>query len=295
MRRSLGLAATLAFTLALVGRPAGAQPPPPEHPTFGHMLIAGTGLIGTPHAMVPKTSLFATFTAVPFDRVVGNDYTLFSGSAGLTLGRFIEVGATLYHSDAYAAFGKVQLVQQRGIFPSIAGGVLNAGNDGRGRYGIEDDNYDDIDEAISIFGVMSYAVGPGMGRPLSWILFSAGWGTGLFERDNPAFANEGSGGLFGSAAFDFRAGDRAFIRAILEYDGFDVNIAATAYLAGLELTLGILSVDEGEALTPPEIDPADPTRSGRGVFYNQAKGFVSISMDARVLGVLPWIWTTEER
>jgi hypothetical protein len=57
------------------------------------------------------------------------------------------------------------------------------------------------------------------------------------------------------------------------------------------MTLGVLSLDEGDA---PELDYTDPTTTPKGIFYNQAKAYVSMTLDARVLTRLPWIWTSGE-
>jgi hypothetical protein len=72
-------------------------------------------------------------------------------------------------------------------------------------------------------------------------------------------------------------------------------VNAVAWLSGLEFTIGALSLGKGDA--PEELgpgDPFDPTRSWPGHFYNQIKLFVSVTVDFRALGVIPWVWTTEE-
>lgn len=289
MRRSLALATSVAIVLAAAAQTAQAQRIIPEHPPFGHTLFHGSGYINTPFAMVPRTSLFGTFTAVPVDNGT-EEFPLLSVAGGVTILRFIEVGGTLYEPDEVAVHGKVQLIQQRGIFPSIAGGILNATTADRGRFGIEDSFYDGVEDAASIYGVMTYTIGPSNDTPLSWITVSVGWGSGLFSEDNPAIGDEGSGGLFGGVGFDFAIGDRAFLRVMGEYDGFDVNVGALAYLAGLEFNVGVLSADEGDR---PDFVATDPTASGPGMLYNQSKFYASISMDARVIPRLPWIFTGE--
>ncbi len=213
----------------------------------------------------------------------------------MALGDFIEVGGTVINNETYGAFGKIQLVRQRGIFPAIAAGVHNLTNEGVGRFGMEDPFYGDLVDRASVYGVATYVVGPGGRNFASWVILSAGWGSGIFEKDNPAFeGDDGTSGIFGSVAFDFQAGDEAFIRIVTEWDGFDLNIGATAWLAGLELTVGVLSVDEGGAAEAQLAGDSDPTQTRQGVFYNQAKAFASVTIDARVLPRLPWFWTSGE-
>jgi hypothetical protein len=101
--------------------------------------------------------------------------------------------------------------------------------------------------------------------------------------------------VFGAVSFDFQAGENTFLRFAGEWDGFDLNVSAVAWLSGLEFTLGALSLGKGDA--PEELlpgDPFDPTRAWPGHFYNQIKLFVSVTVDFRALGVIPWVWTTEE-
>lgn len=214
------------------------------------------------------------------------------------MGDFIEVGGTLHNRKTFSGFGKIQLIRQRGIFPAIAAGVQNLSNKAIGRFGMEDGFYGDVIDRASVYGVATYVVGPGGRNFASWVVLSAGWGSGIFEKDNPAFeGDEGTSGLFGSVAFDFQAADEAFIRVVTEWDGFDLNLGVVAWLAGLQLTVGVLSADEGDAPVPQlpgDPLPFDPTRTRQGFFYNQAKAFASVTIDARVLTRLPWIWTRGE-
>jgi hypothetical protein len=298
MRRPLGLTAALAFALLLAVQPAWAQQTAdPEHPVFGHSLFGGSGFIATPHAFVPKSTFFATGTAMVADNLSGDTTSDLStearGAAGISLAGWIEVGGAMYATDAFAVFGKAQVVRQSGVFPAFALGVMNGTTANVGRFGVEDLYYDEWWKATSFYGVFTYVVGPGGRNFPSWVVISAGWGSGIFLEDNPQFdGNERSGGVFGAVAFDFRAGDGAYVRVTTEWDGFDLNLAATAWLRGLELTLGVLSLDEGGALEPG--DPLDPTRTPQGIFYNQTKVFVSMTLDFRVFGFLPWIWTGDE-
>lgn len=296
MRRRLGSTAVAAFAVFFALQPAQAQEPPPEHPVFGHTLNYGTGLIVTPHALVPKSSLFGTLSSAVPENLPGDRKTTASGSAGLTFARFIEAGVSIYDIDAFGAFGKIQLIKQRGIFPAMSAGVVNITNEDRGRFGIEDPFYGRIEDRISFYGVFTYVIGPGGRGFPSWVMVSAGWGSGIFLEDNPLFeGNDGTGGVIGSLAFDFQAAEEALIRTTFEWDGFDLHVAATAYLAGLELTLGVLSVDEGDRpeLTDNQI-AQDPVAADLLTFYNQAKPFASIALDVRALGKFPWIWTSDE-
>ena len=298
MRRRIGSLAVAAFALVIAFQPAWAQRPPPDHPVFGHTLMQGSGFIATPHAFVSHGVLFVTGTAIaPEEFAAGFPYTVTRGSVGLGLGNFIEVGGTVHTIDQYSGFGKLQVIRQGGIFPAMAVGVQNLTTFELGRYGIEDPFYADIQDALTIYGVATYVVGPGGRGFPSWVVLSAGWGTGLFSQDNPQIDPDGvrSVGLFAAVAFDFMAGDDAFIRFIWEYDGFDINASAVAYLAGLEFSAGVLSVGKGGALEPEELtDPLDPTQTFAGHFYNQVKPFVQLTVDFRALGALPWIWTSDE-
>ncbi len=301
MRRLLGFTAAAAFTSVLALQPAWAQRPPPEHPVFGHMLYSGTGAIATPNAFASPSTIFATGSAIVADKAPDDPSTDARGAAGVGLAGWIEVGGTVYATDRYAAFGKLQLTHQRGVFPAIGVGVTNLTTANIGRFGVQDDFYNDVWESSSLYAVFTYVAGPGGGRGflgtdfISWVVISGGWGSGIYLEDNPQFSGGGSGGVFGSVAFDFKAGDQAFIRLTTEWDGFDLNLAATAWLSGLELTLGVLSVDEGGALEPLQPgEEFDPTRTPAGIIYNQAKPFVSMTLDFRVLGKLPWIWTKEK-
>ena len=295
MRRTLGLMAAAAFALVFALQPAWAQQPPPEHPVFGHTLYSTTGMLATPHAFASPTTIFGTGTAIVADRAEGDPNTAGRLGAGIGLGGWVEAGGTLFDTDQYGLFAKAQLTHQRGVFPAIAVGVVNGTNANVGRFGISDDFYDEWYKATSFYAVLTYVAGPGGRGFPSWVVISGGWGSGIYLEDNPQFEGGGSGGAFGSVAFDFQAGEEAMVRTTLEWDGFDFNVGATAWLAGLELTVGILSIDEGSApepLLPGE--PFDPTRTEAGVFYNQAKWYASMTLDARVLGKLPWIWQKEE-
>jgi hypothetical protein len=296
MRRRSGLTAAAVLALPLLVQPVWGQRPDPEPPIFGHTLHQGGGYIVVPSANVARSSLFVTGTAISPEGYLGDDYLVTRLAGGITLAKFLEVGGTIGAVKRFSVFGKLQLVRQRGAFPSLAVGVHQLTTANLGRYGIEDEFYDDIFEASSIYGVFTYVVGPGRGDILSWVTISGGWGTGTFFEDNPQIEGENrSSGVFGAVSFDFQASDNAFLRFAGEWDGFDLNVGATAWLSGLEFTLGVLSLGKGDA--PEELqpfEPFDPTRSWPGHFYNQIKLFVSVTVDFRALGVIPWVWTTEE-
>jgi hypothetical protein len=296
MRRPLGWTAVAVLALLLALQPAWAQRPPPQLPVYGHTLMNGSGFIATPHAFVPKNALFFTATAIPPETPDGDSYVATRLSGGLALGGWIEVGGTIGYGDAITLFGKVQLVRQSGVFPAIAFGVKNLTTADIGRYGIEDPFYDDPQDASSLYGVFTYVVGPGRTSFPSFVTISGGWGTGVFMKDNPQI--EGSNrtsGVFSTVSFDFQAAEDAYIRVITEWDGFDLNLGATAWLAGLELTAGILSVGKGEAEPVQQPgEPFDPTRTWTGQFYNQVKPFISLTLDLRALGAIPWVWTKDE-
>jgi hypothetical protein len=266
---------------------------------MGHTLYFGTGFIMTPSPYVPQTSGFVTMTMIVSEDLGNPAFpTAHSRVAGgLTLGQWIEVGAMASSTDDYAAFGKLQVIKQTGIYPAIAVGVMNATTADMGRFGLFDPVYRDVADATTIYGVASYVVGPGGRKFPSWVVLSAGWGSGVFEKSNPAFeGDDRTGGVFGAVAFDFQAADDAFIRVITEWDGFDLNMGIVAWLAGLEFSAGVLSVDEGGAEDPlPPGAPADPTRTPQGLFYNQAKPYFSVTLDFRALERLPWVWKSQEK
>jgi hypothetical protein len=261
-------------------------------------MYSGTGFIHTPDAFVTEGWLWGSFTMIAVDNKglssLPSENSRVSGGIGLA--GWVEVGAMATSREEFAAFGKVQLVKQQGIFPAIAAGVLNVTNSDLGRFGLYDPAYDEFGKRTSVYAVMTYVVGPGGRSFPSWVVLSFGWGSGVFLEDQESFeGDEATGGAFGAVAFDFGAADDAFIRVTTEWDGFDLNVAVSAWLAGLEMAVGVLSVDEGEA--PEPLGPGeayDPTRTRQGIFYNQAKPYVSITLDARVLGRLPWIWTSDE-
>ena len=213
MHRRLGLVAAAALALLFTLQPAHAQLPPPEHPVFGHTLNYGSGIFVTPHAQVPRSSLFGTLSSVVPENSLGSRSTNANGSAGLTLFQFVEAGVSIYDNDSYGGFGKVQLIKQGGIFPAMSAGVVNITNKDIGRFGIEDSFYSDIENRISFYGVFTYVIGPGGRGFPSWVVVSGGWGSGLFLEDNPLFEGGGTGGVIGSVAFDFQAAARPLISA----------------------------------------------------------------------------------
>lgn len=298
MRRATGLTTLAVLALVIVCQPARAQRPAPEHAVFGHTLMQGSGYIVTPHAMVAPSSLFLTGTAIApegFQHTTATpkqSYTVTRLAGGLTLARFLEVGAYFGSKNGPGLFGKLQLVRQAGVFPSLAVGVQNLTTANNGRYGIEDDFYDGIEDAATIYGVFTYVAGPGGKNVPSWVTISAGWGTGLFFEDNPQIDDDArSVGLFGAVSFDFLAGENTFIRVMGEWDGYDVNVGALANLSGMELSVGILSAGKGEPPEPPEpTDPVLATQTFPGSFYNQIKPYISLSIDFRALGAIPWVW-----
>ena len=269
---------------------------PPKHPVFGHTLMSGSGFIMTPHAFVPgQTTIYASGVAIIVDDEEGETMTEARGSVGVGLGRFLEAGVTsLRDLERYAAFGKLQILRQSGIFPAFAVGASSLTTvEGVGRYGFFDPTRTDkLEDVASFYGVFTYIAGPGTTGIPSWVMISGGWGSGLFLRNLPPLDDNGrSGGVFGSFALDFQAAEGAYIRVVVEHDGFDTNIGAVAYLEGLEVMAGVLSADEGGKPTPLAPDePFDATRTGVGFLYNQAKPFVAVTLDARALAHFPWIW-----
>ena len=294
MRRRLGLMAFAALALVLTVQQVSAQAPPARHPVFGHSLYSGTGFIATPDAFVSEGFLWGSFSMIVADDkgvpTIPSENSRFSG--GVALAGWIEVGGMATSTEHYAAFGKLQLVKQRDIFPAIAVGVQNVSNKEMGRFAYFDKAYGKFSDRAAAYAVMTYVVGPGGRSFPSLVVLSFGWGSGTFLTKQDSFeGDEGTGGAFGAVSFDFGAADDAFIRVTTEWDGFDLNLAVSAWLAGLEMSLGVLSLDEGDA---PEPNPADPTAWGPGIFYNQAKAYVSMTLDARVFKRLPWIWKSDE-
>ncbi len=301
MRRALGLTVAAWLALALAVPPARAQREEVEHPIFGHTQLSGTGFIQTPHAMVPPGALYGTFSMVIPQEVEAMDlWSMHNGSVGLTLARVLEVGVSANQIDSYSAFAKLQVLRQTDMYPAVAFGVTNANTTDRGRYTAVDyfyrgdDELDDLSETTSFYGVATYVVGPGRAKSPSWVVFSGGFGIGpIFAEDNPLYEDQGSGGFFGAVALDFQAGRRAFLRFVAEYDGFDGNAAIVAWLDGLEVTLGVVAIDE--------TDPPDPLPPGLDVvtrhnwlFYNQTKLFFTVALEARALAHLPFLWKSGE-
>ena len=167
MRRATGLTAIAVIALVSIAQPAWAQRPPPELPTYGHTLMQGSGYIVTPHGLVSRSSLFITGTVIApegFQPAAGDprdSYTVARAAVGLTLANFLEVGAYGGSKNGPGLFGKIQIIRQTGIWPAIALGVQNLSTANNGRYGIEDDFYNDIQEAATLYGVFTYVAGPG--------------------------------------------------------------------------------------------------------------------------------------
>ena len=298
MRRHGPTLVAASFVLLVAARTANAQEPPPEYRVFGHTLHEGSGFIATPHAFVNEGAFFASGALVSADDFdPGDPETFTRGAVGIALGRVIEVGGTLHGSDTFSGFFKLQLVRQTGPFPAMAFGGQNLTNKKIGRFGFHPDPfYEDFMDRAAFYGVATYLVGPGDTPWPSWILFSGGWGSGIFEKDNPALdSDDRTAGFFGALAFDFQAARNAMLRAVLEWDGYDINIGATAWLGGLELTVGLLSADEGEAERAPLNANFDPERdTPQGFFYNQNKPFVAVTLDLRALAAIPWVWSGGE-
>jgi hypothetical protein len=304
MRRATGLTAIAVLALVILAEPTWAQRPPPELPTYGHTLMQGSGYITTPHGLVSKSSLFITGSIIapegymPAAGDPRDSYSVARISAGLTLAQFLEIGGYFGGVDpgGPGLFGKIQIIRQTGIWPAIALGVQNLTTFDNGRYGIEDRFYNDIQEATTLYGVFTYVVGPGRTSFPSWVTISAGWGTGLFFEDNPQIEEKTrTSGVFGALSLDFQAGEGAYIRVMGEWDGYDLNFGALANLSGLELSMGFLSVGRGDA--PEGQDPTDPFNpelTFAGQYYNQMKPYVSLTVDLRALGAIPWIVTTDE-
>ncbi len=297
MRRRMGFAAC-AVLIALIWTtaPAEAQRPEPEHGVIGHTMMAGTGFIATPYAQV-RPGLFGTAVAIfpsdfqPRSDLAPESYTVLRASVGLGLSDWIEAGVTI-HGTAVGAFGKVQVIRQQGFFPGIAGGVQNLVSDGRGRFGIEDPFYDNLKDAATIYGVATYIIGPGGTKIPSWVILSAGFGTGLFSEDNPAIEEDiDLRGVFAAAAFDFMLEEDVFLRFMFEYDGFDINIGAMGWVKGLEVSAGVLSANRNDPPDPPDpLQVVSPTQSFQGSFYNQLKPYVMIGIDIGSIGGFPWIF-----
>jgi len=299
MRRSLGLAAIAALASFHTTQPAAAQRPELEHPIFGHSQLGGTGFITTPHAMVSPATLYGTFSLVVPREVEGVDvWVQQTGTVGLTLGQFLELGGSMTALDSYSGFAKLQVLRQNGLYPALAFGVMNVNTTERGRYMVNDylyrgDNtFEDLFETASYYGVATFVAGPGGERFPSWVVFSGGFGYGpAFSKDNPLFEDQGSGGAFGALALDFQAAENAFLRFVFEYDGFDSNAAVVAWLDGLEVTAGIVGIDESDPpdpLLPGQYDL--PIEQNGWLFYNQAKLYISITLEGRALAHLPWTW-----
>lgn len=278
-RKPLALALGLGCVVAAAG-PAAAQVTH-ERPFFGRSLLYGSGAIVTPTATVPsaKLSIAGTANAYFVETAGGGTAVNEGGSVTLGLLGVIEGGLSVYSPDDAALYGKLMLVHGTKDYPAVAVGVLNVTDREVGRFGNPDPLYDDIVERWVGYVVGTYRVEPSEDDRPIWLEFSAGWGSGFFVEDNPAYTGDlATSGVFGSLALEFKIGRDHFLRFMVEHDAWNVNAGAMLMIGGAELSAGVLALDGS----------TDPQEAGADV--NQARPYVALTLDLSVLRRWPLIW-----
>lgn len=275
------LALALGILCGAVGAgPAEAQVKQ-ERPSFGRSLLYGTGMIVTPTAAVPPSKLNLSGTASAYFAEQAGGGTTVNEAGAVTIGLFglIEGGISVYSPEDGAAFGKLMIVHGNPDFPALAVGVLNLTNRQVGRFGNRDVLYDEALDRIVGYAVATHTVAPSEDDRPIWLEFTAGWGSGFFTKDNPAFTGElSTSGVFGSVALDFKIGRDHFLRFMLEHDAWNVNVGALLMVGGAELSAGVLALDGA----------TDPAKAGRQ--ENLLRPYVALTLDASVLRRWPLIW-----
>lgn len=223
-----------------------------QRPYFtGYTSLYGSGMIFTNHALIaPGPGDFALVAGAAFPDVGGARAVDEGGSAILSWRGRAEIGLTAYTPSEFGVPVKVLLLPASRPGLSFAVGALDliptADDIGRqGALGLGEVYTSYIDRASP------YLIGSWSRRttasPVGFLL-SVGWGAGMFLEDNPAYSRKGyTSGFFGSAALDAEASPGVVFRLMLEHDGWDTNAAGTLSLYGIEVTLGLLAIDEAGA------------------------------------------------
>lgn len=280
--KPLALALGLGCVVVAAG-PAGAQARH-ERPFYGRSLLYGSGMIVTPTATVPSARLSIAGTASAYfaDDVTGGTGTNVNEAGSVTIGFFgvIEGGLSVYSPDDAALYGRLMLVHGTPDFPALAVGVLNVTGKDAGRYGNIDPLYNEITDRVVGYVVGTYTVEPSEDDRPIWLEFSAGWGSGFFTKDNPAFTSDiNTSGVFGSLAVDFKIGRDHFLRFMIEHDAWDVNAGAMLMVGGAELSAGVLA-----------LSGVTQTEEAGGREENLVRPYVALTLDASVIRRWPLIW-----
>ena len=252
-----------------------------QRPYFpGYTEVYGSGMIATPHSFIATgdQDLFVTIGA-SFPQIGGSRTANEGGSAIFSWRGRAEIGVAAYSTKDFGVPAKVQIVAPGPAGLSLSAGFLNMipTSDNIGRHGDQTSPnlYDNYLKRSSPYAVASFAR-RAPGAPVGF-LFSLGWGYGTFYVENPEYSTKGySYGIFGAAALDAVASPGVVFRLALEHDGWDTNAAGTLLLHGVEVTLGVLAIDEGgaEANSTPANQMRFFARVGAGL--NQSKSWLGL-------------------
>jgi hypothetical protein len=223
-----------------------------QRPYFpGNTELYGSGMITTPHSFIAagEQDLFVVIGA-SFPQIAGSRTANEGGSAVFSWRGRAEIGVAAYSTKDFGVPAKVQILQPGPSGLSFSAGFLNLipTSDDIGRQGDQTSPnvYDNYLKRATPYAVGSFAR-RAAGSPVGF-LFSLGWGYGTFFVENPEYSTKGySHGIFAAAALDAVASPGVVFRLALEHDGWDTNAAGTLVLHGVEVTLGVLAIDEGGA------------------------------------------------
>ena len=223
-----------------------------QRPYFpGYTELYGSGMITTPHSFIPtgEQDLFVIIGA-SFPQIGGSRTANEGGSAVFSWRGRAEIGVAAYSTKDFGVPAKVQVIAPGPSGLSLSAGFLNLipTSDDIGRQGdlTSPNVYDNYLKRSTPYAVGSFAR-RALNSPVGFV-FSLGWGYGTFYVENPEYSTKGySYGIFGAAALDAVASPGVVFRLTLEHDGWDTNAAGTLLLHSVEVTLGVLAIDEGGA------------------------------------------------
>jgi hypothetical protein len=225
-----------------------------KRPAFsGYTDLYGSGAVMTPHAFISPGEIdVAGVLGAALPQISGKREVDEGGSLVASWRGRAELGFTAYSTKDFGVPVKVQVLPPgpRGL--AIAIGALNLVpvSDSIGRHGSKGgaEYYENYIDRASPYAVVSFAHRTST-SPIG-VMFSLGWGAGMFLEKNPVYSDKGyTSGFFGSAALDAQAAPGVIFRLMLDHDGWDTNVAGTVFLYGVEVTAGLLAIDEGGAET----------------------------------------------